>query len=60
MISSDKENFNSEAQIYQNAPNRSGYNFTLQYEKQQTPCNKPRRRNIIRFTHPSVNMLQPT
>jgi len=52
MLSSDKESFNSEAQIYQNALNKSGYNFTLQYEKQQAPYNKPRRRNIIWFNPP--------
>jgi len=42
----------SEAQIYQNTLKKSGYNFTLQYEKQPTPCNKPRRRNIIWFNLP--------
>jgi len=52
MLSSDKESFNSEAQIYQNTLNNSGYNFTLQYEKLQTPYNKPRRRNIIWFNPP--------
>jgi len=58
MLSSDKENFNSKAQIYQNTLNKNGYNFRLQYEKQQTPCNKPRRRNIIWFNPPFSKQME--
>jgi len=33
-------------------PKKSGYNFTLQYEKQPKHCNKVKRRNIIWFNQP--------
>jgi len=52
MLSSDKETFNREAHIYQSTLNKSGYNFTLQYGKQQTLYNKPRRMNIIWLNPP--------
>jgi len=60
MLSSDKENFNSEAQIYQNALKRVGTTSHYNMRSNKHPVINLERGTIYGSINPSVNMLQPT